>query len=121
MNILFVDDIPALRRLYQLGLSRQGHHVATAAGGGEAIQAVRGNVFDIIIMDLEMPRMNGWEAIRKIRALPQGQKTFIVIFTSAHLLLPPEQMHQKGADGILNKPLTPRELLTYVSQMGHHH
>jgi CheY-like chemotaxis protein len=120
MNILFVDDKPTLRHLYQLGLRRFGHHVSTAGGGIEAIQAVRGEDFDMIIMDLDMPRMNGWEAVRRIRALPHGKKSSIVIFTAEHLGLSQDQIHQCGADGVLTKPLTPKELLFYVSQMGFH-
>lgn len=117
MHILFVDDKPTLRQLYRLGLKRYGHHVSTASGGIEAIQAVRGGNFDMIIMDLDMPRMNGWEAVRKIRALPRGEKIPIVIFTAKHLMLSPDQVHQTGADGVLIKPLTPQELLSYVSKM----
>jgi len=117
MNILFVDDKPVLRQLYRLGLKRYGHHVSTAGGGVEAIQAVRGENFDMIIMDLDMPHMNGWEAVRKIRALPRGKKVSIVIFTAKHLMLSPDQIHQTGADGVLIKPLTPQELLSHVSKM----
>jgi CheY-like chemotaxis protein len=117
MNILFVDDKPVLRQLYRLGLTRYGHHVSTAVGGVEAIQAVRGENFDMIIMDLDMPCMDGWEAVRKIRSLPRGKKVSIVIFTAKHLALSPDQIHQTGADGVLIKPLTPKELLSHVSQM----
>ena len=120
MNILFVDDKPTLRQLYRLGLKRYGHHVATADGGSEAIEAVREESFDIIIMDLDMPKMNGWEAVRKIRALPQGKKVSIVIFTAKHVVLSPDQIQEIGADGVLNKPLTPKELLSHVSQMVFH-
>ena len=120
MNILFVDDKSTLRQLYRLGLMRYGHHVSTAGGGSEAIQAVRGENFDMIIMDLDMPQMSGWEAVRKIRALPFGKKVSIVIFTAKHLVLSPDQIHQRGADGILNKPLTPKELLSNVSKMASH-
>lgn len=120
MNILFVDDAPLLRQLYRLGLSRQGHRVLTAGGGVEAIAAVRGEDFDIIIMDLDMPRMNGWEAIHQIRALPKGKNSSIIIFTARHLLLSPDQIHQCGADGVLNKPLTPQELLSHVAQLVSH-
>jgi len=117
MNILFVDDKPTMRQLYRLGLKRLGHHVSTAGGGSEAIQAVRGENFDMIIMDLDMPNMSGWEAVRRIRAMPHGKTVSIVIFTAKHLVLSPDQIHQSGADGVLNKPLTPKELLSNVSQM----
>ena len=120
MNILFVDDKPTLRQLYRLGLKRYGHHVATAGGGREAIQAVRGENFDMIIMDLDMPHMSGWEAVRKIRNLPHGKNAAIVIFTAKHLVLSPDQIEQSGVDGILNKPLTPKELLSNVSQLASH-
>ena len=73
MNILFVDDKPTLRQLYRLGLKRYGHHVSTAGGGIEAIQAVRGENFDMIIMDWEEMKSSfpflliylGWRLNRK--------------------------------------------------------
>ncbi|MEO6908908.1 MAG: response regulator, partial [Abditibacteriaceae bacterium] len=117
MNILFVDDKPTLCQLYRLGLKRYGHHVSIAGGGSEAIQAVRGEKFDMIIMDLDMPSMNGWEAVRKIRALRKGKRVSIVIFTAKHLVLSPNQIQQNGADGVLSKPLTPKELLSHVSKI----
>jgi len=117
MNILFVDDQENLRLLYQLGLTQKGHRVFTAGGGHEAVLAVRGQSFDIIIMDLEMPHMDGWEAVQKIRTLPSGKNTSIIIFTSQPLVLSSHQIHQRGISGVLNKPLTPAELLTYVSQI----
>lgn len=120
MKILFVDDQATLRKLYQLGLTRQGHCVLTADGGRAAIHAVRGQNFDIIIMDMEMPQMNGWEAIQRIRKLPYGKKSSIIIFTAQHLVLSSEQIRQTGISGILNKPLTPGELWIHVSQMKRH-
>ena len=120
MNILFVDDKPILRELYRLGLTRCGHCVATAGGGREAIQAVLGTNFDMIIMDVDMPKMNGWEAVRRIRALPHGKRAAIIIFTASNVTLSQNQIHKKGADGLLNKPLTPKELLSHASQMALH-
>lgn len=117
MNILFVDDKPTLRQLYQLGLKRYGHHVLTASSGKEAIRAVRGEGFDIIIMDLDMPNMNGGMAIHQIRTLPHGKKPFVVIFTAKHVSLSANQVSQIGANIVLEKPLTPKELLSHVSKM----
>lgn len=117
MRILFVDDKADLRYLFQLGLAKPGHLVSTADDGMEAIAEIKAHDFDIIIMDIEMPRMNGWEAIRRIRTLPRGKKISIVIFTSKFLKLSPQQIQQSGANGILNKPMTPGEVLAYVSQM----
>jgi CheY-like chemotaxis protein len=81
MKILFVDDMPDTRMLFSIAFERQGHLTRAAADGMEAVEAVRGEPFDAIVMDVEMPRMNGWDATRHIRQMPNGQNVPILIFT----------------------------------------
>jgi CheY-like chemotaxis protein len=118
MRILFVDDLPDTRELFRLALSLQGHIVQLAANGIEAIAAVKNQEpFSVIIMDIEMPEMNGWDAVREIRTLPQGERVPIVMFTAYGNGVTLRLAQQVGANSVLHKPISPQELLSHVQQI----
>jgi CheY-like chemotaxis protein len=79
---LFVDDAPDTRDLFSFVFLSEGHSTRLAEDGIEAVEAVEEESFDAIVMDLEMPRMSGWEAIRRIRQLPNGRNVLILVFTA---------------------------------------
>ena len=81
MKILFVDDAPDLRSLYSYAFRLEGHSTVLAANGVEAVEAVRGEAFDAIIMDVGMPRMNGYETARRIRARDWAGSAIIIAVT----------------------------------------
>ncbi len=82
MRILFVDDMRDTRELFRMALQLQGVETRLAEDGQEAVFAVREESFDAIIMDVEMPRMNGWDATRAIRLLENGRDIPIIMFTA---------------------------------------
>lgn len=105
LKILVVDDDALSRRLMQVLLNSDGHHVEVAANGLEAFDAVKFRKFDIVLMDLHMPVMDGVEASHRIREWENGdQHTFIVALTASYL---PEEGHvlfEAGMDNYLPKP-----------------
>ncbi len=112
MNVLVVDDEPINRRVATELLSRSGHRVEGVASGAEAIERVRGGHFDVVLMDLSMPEMDGLEATRRIRrfapALP-------VVGLTAHVL--PEHRAaclEAGMTGVLHKPIEGDKLTRLV-------
>ncbi len=115
MKILFVDDAPDTRMLFSLAFEQQGHPTQVAADGMEAIEAVRNESFDAIIMDVEMPRMNGWEATRHIRQMANGQNSPILMFTGYTEEL--TKVAEVGANGLALKPLLPQELLSRLMKL----
>lgn len=115
MKILFVDDVPDTRMLFSIAFTRQGHATRVAADGVEAVTAVREEVFDAIIMDVEMPRMSGWDATRHIRQLDNGQNVPILMFTGYNE--DPKKAIEAGANGLVFKPLVPQELLLRLEQL----
>jgi CheY-like chemotaxis protein len=118
MRILFVDDLSDTRELFRLALSLQGHAVHLAANGLEAVAAVQNNSgFDVIIMDIEMPEMNGWDAVRAIRNLPPGKDVPIVMFTAYGNGVTLKLAQQVGANSVLHKPISPQELISHVQQL----
>ena len=111
MRILFVDDMPDTRDVFRLAFGISGHETRVAGTGFDAIEALRAEAFDAIVMDVEMPGMNGWETVRQMRALPNGSEVPIVMFTAYSGHEDKEKALQAGADDVLQKPMLPGELL----------
>jgi CheY-like chemotaxis protein len=92
LKILVVDDDVLARRLMQLLLRSDGHHVDVASNGLEAFAAIKFQRFDLVFMDLQMPVLGGIEASQRIREWENGgQHTFIVALTASYL---PEEGHR---------------------------
>ncbi|HSG42621.1 MAG TPA: response regulator [Anaerolineales bacterium] len=105
LKILVVDDDEMNRRMMSLILSREDHHVELATGGFEACKLARDQDFDIILMDLQMPEMDGVEASRQIRASENGSKdSYIVALTASYLPEKGEELFEAGIDNYIAKP-----------------
>lgn len=105
LTILVVDDDELNQRMMRLILQREGHRVESAYNGEEAIQALKAGAFDMILMDLQMPVMDGLEASRRIRALENGKgRTFIVALTASYLPERGRELFEAGIDNYMSKP-----------------
>jgi len=117
-RVLVVDDLAANRLVAQAMLSAAGYRVASAAEGAEALRMVEAEDFDIILMDLQMPVMDGLESTRRIRALPvpKGQIPILAVTASA---LPDQVLacREAGMDGHLSKPVDRDGLLGAVARL----
>jgi CheY-like chemotaxis protein len=110
---LVVDDHNVNQLLATKLLQRLGFEVQVAADGEQALQAVLAREYDVIFMDIQMPHMNGWEAVQHIRHYEQSenQARVPIIALSAHASAADrEQAFSYGMDGYLSKPLTPEAL-----------
>lgn len=116
-KILAVDDESDLLELMRFHLVRAGHEVATAANGWEAIDAVRLNRPDIILLDLMLPDLDGFGVCEMLRRDPATATIPIVIISawassdSRHLGL------ELGALDYITKPFSPKELVSRVNQL----
>lgn len=117
MKILFVDDASDTRSLFFVAFKMEGHSTRLAADGVEAVEAVEEEPFDAIIMDIEMPRMNGWDATHRIRQIPNGRDVPIVMFTGYNNDDDRRRALAAGANDLLHKPLLPHILLNRISQL----
>jgi CheY-like chemotaxis protein len=117
MRILFVDDLPDTRDVFRLAFGIQGHNTRLASNGREAVDAVGEESFDAIIMDVEMPEMNGFEAVKNIRQLEFGRSVPIIMFTAYGDNEAQEKAAESGADLLLHKPILPQELLSRIEQL----
>jgi CheY-like chemotaxis protein len=109
VRVLVAEDDPVSQLLARDLLARQGALVTLAATGTEAVAAAGGGGFDIVLMDIRMPEMDGLDACRRIRALPGGGLP-IVALTANALAGQRERCLAAGMDGYLTKPLEPEAL-----------
>jgi two-component system cell cycle response regulator DivK len=115
--VLVVDDSADARALYGEYLEYCGFRVATASDGQEGIDAAHAQEPDVILMDLAMPRMNGWEAIRRLRADPLTAATPIVAISAHAFGVGPVRARDAGADVCLSKPCLPPQVARVVRAM----
>ena len=108
MRILVVDDEPLILQLCMKVLGRMGHEVDGAQEGETALRKVAGDPIDLLVVDYKMPGINGFEVIRRARALNKDLK--IVLITGHGTREVVGEAIDGGVNGILVKPFTPDEL-----------
>jgi CheY-like chemotaxis protein/HPt (histidine-containing phosphotransfer) domain-containing protein len=114
-KILIVDDVPINRELVSVLLRAAGHGVVKASGGAEALSLLEGQSFDLVLMDVQMPEMDGYEATGRIRALPAPQGAVPIIAMTAHAMQEDvARCRQAGMDDHIAKPIVKQELLEKV-------
>jgi CheY-like chemotaxis protein len=113
LRVLLAEDQPVNQRLVRHILQRRGHSVTIAAHGREAVDAVIAETFDVVLMDVQMPEMDGFEATATIRGCEvfTGQHVPIVALTAHAMKGDEERCLQAGMDAYLSKPINPRWLL----------
>ena len=109
-TVLFIDDDSEMRNLMKVMLTRLGHTPTLAARGDEGLNLAWNSRFDLVILDLMMPDMDGFDVTRRLRADPRTKGMPILIFTARTQPADQEGAMQAGADGFLAKPIDPKEL-----------
>ncbi|MCM8738240.1 ATP-binding protein [Azospirillum sp. A1-3] len=118
LRVLAVDDIEVNRDIVRGILERAGHSVALAASGGEAVRMVRDQPFDLVLMDIQMPGMDGLTATRRVRELPDPQGSVPILALTAHASgsSRPECL-SAGMNGFVTKPLRPALLFAEMASV----
>ena len=108
-RILLAEDHPVNQRLARKILEKWGHTVVVAPNGRKALEAIERNNFDLVLMDVQMPEMNGLEAARAIRAQEKaGEPRLPIVAMTAHAMKGDrEQCLEAGMDGYITKPIDP--------------
>ncbi len=106
-KILVVDDDKKNRYLVSFLLEKEGFEVVIATNGLEGIEAAKKQQVDLIIMDIKMPKMNGYEATRRIRRLKKYKSIPIIALTSYAMREDKERVMKAGCTGYMSKPITP--------------
>jgi two-component system sensor histidine kinase/response regulator len=113
LRILLAEDNAVNQQVALAMLGKRGHDVTLAVNGVEAVDAVRDERFDVILMDVQMPEMDGLEATRRIRELPHGDIPIIALTANASTA-DRDQCLAAGMDGFIAKPFRPAELFRAI-------
>ena len=116
-HVLVVEDNLTTSEMFQEYLGLHGFRVSCAFNGREAIEAVARDCPDLVVMDIQMPEMDGLEAMRHLRANPALVRLPILAVTA---LASRAQIHEcltAGADDYLSKPIRMKELLTHINNL----
>jgi CheY-like chemotaxis protein len=118
LRILVAEDVEINRDLLRAMLGRDGHHVTMVENGQEAVAAVAAQPFDVVLMDMQMPMMDGIEATRRIRTLPTPTGQVPIVALTANVM-ESEREHclQAGMDRVLTKPIDWPELSRMLSEL----
>ncbi|HTU93232.1 MAG TPA: response regulator [Gemmataceae bacterium] len=119
LHVLLAEDNLINQRLIRAVLEKQGHSVTTVANGSAAVRAVQQDVFDLVLMDVQMPEMNGLEATHAIRAWEQqhGGHLHIIAMTAHAMKGAREDCLESGMDEYLSKPIQAAELLNMMAKL----
>ena len=118
LRILLAEDNAVNQQVATAMLLKRGHHVDVASNGREAVDAVAREPYDVILMDIQMPEMDGFEATEQIRGLPQGRSLPIIALTAHALSGERERCLARGMSGYLAKPFKAHDLFAAVEGRG---
>jgi two-component system sensor histidine kinase/response regulator len=113
-RLLVVEDNDVNRTFMTSLLERAGYHVQAAASGEQAIEAATRTPFDVVLMDLQMPGMDGFQTTAAIRQLPSAANTSIVAVTAHAMRSDEERCHTAGMEAYVSKPVDPRRLFAVI-------
>jgi pilus assembly protein CpaE len=116
-RILIVDDDPDALTLIGLTLERRGYTVLKAAGGSEALLMLDADPPDLLLLDLMMPHMDGYEVCRRIKAMPRLVDLPIVMLTAKAQMASQVEGYRVGADDYVTKPVHPDELASHIQSV----
>jgi phosphoserine phosphatase RsbU/P len=113
-RILVVDDEADINTILSVTLRRAGYEVVSAADGVEAVEAIRGHPPDLVLLDVMMPRVDGFETLRRIREHGPTTHTPVIMLTAKGTLADRMKGFERGADDYVAKPFEPAEIVARV-------
>ncbi|MFQ6109766.1 MAG: response regulator, partial [Candidatus Aminicenantales bacterium] len=118
-HILVAEDNIVNQKVVCYMLEKQGHQVASAHNGEEVLEALEKDIFDLILMDVQMPKMNGFEATTAIREKEEQTGSHIpIIALTAHAMKGDrEKCIETGMDDYISKPVKPEELFRAIERV----
>jgi len=115
--ILVVDDNSDFREIVRLSLQEAGHEVLEAGSSRQALQLARQNQPDLILLDILMPGLDGYETCRQFKTHPSLTQIPIMVLTALGDPLARYKAHQAGADDYVAKPISPQDLRDRVERL----
>ena len=113
-KVLVVDDEEYIQHILNFSFGAEGYEVITAADGEEAVTIAKSEKPDIIVLDIMMPKMDGYEACKQIKADPQTQNIPVILLTAKGREVDRKLGAEAGADDYVVKPFSPGRLIERV-------
>jgi CheY-like chemotaxis protein len=116
-RVLVVDDEPDVLLLCRLNLEQRGHQVLEAPNGDEALDLAREGGPDLVVLDLMLPGIDGYQVLQALRADDRTSEIPVLVLTAKSLQADRERSRQLGAAAFLTKPFLPDELCDMVDEV----
>jgi two-component system chemotaxis response regulator CheY len=116
-RILSIDDSPSVRKLVEYTLKSKGFQAASAENGQQALELMAEEKFDAIILDINMPRMDGLEFMKRMRANDAYASIPVIVLTTEGQEADKDKAMELGATAYIVKPFKPTQLLSLVEGM----
>jgi two-component system alkaline phosphatase synthesis response regulator PhoP len=116
-RVLVVDDEVYILQILEFSLEMEGFEVATAQNGEEAIAQALENPPDLVVLDIMMPRMDGYEACRRLKTDPRTQNTPVILLSAKGRSIDQEIGFEAGAEEYITKPFSPRKLVERIKAL----
>jgi DNA-binding response OmpR family regulator len=110
-KILIVDDEEVIRKFLRIHLTKLGYEVKEAADGEQAVEQLKGDDFDLLICDILMPKKNGWEVIKEVKADPKTENIPVIVLTAKNEDTDMFKGYDMGVNYYMTKPFTKAQLL----------
>lgn len=114
---LVVDDAPDVTEMLAILLQYAGYEVVMVYSGPQALDAARAETFDVVVSDIGMPGMNGYELAEAVRSLPDYQTTPLIAVTGFSMYEDRDRALRCGFNAFLTKPINPRDLINLVERL----
>jgi len=115
--IMTVDDAASVRQMVIFTLEEAGYEVKEAVNGLDALKKINSSAIDMLITDLNMPKMDGIELIRKVRAIPRIKFIPIIMLSTESQAAKKQEGKKAGATGWIVKPFRPEQLVAVVKKV----
>jgi two-component system cell cycle response regulator DivK len=116
-TVLLVEDNPHNRKIFSGMLTHSGFTVVEAEDGHQALAAVAKQLPDLILMDLSIPGVDGWEVTRRLKADPRTKAVPIIALTAHAMRGDEERARAAGCDHYLAKPISPKKVVEEVRKL----
>ncbi|MBL8088642.1 MAG: response regulator [Chthonomonas sp.] len=117
LRVLVCDDERHIVRLIQVNLEKQGYQVITAFDGKDGLEKIRAEKPDLVVLDVMMPYMDGFEVLKNLRRDPATESLPVIMLTAKAQDKDVFEGYHYGADMYLTKPFNPMELVSFVKRI----
>jgi CheY-like chemotaxis protein len=116
-TILIVDDEPHMRRLIEHNVVKAGFRCVAATDGARALEAMRAEAVDLVVLDMRMPVLDGPGVLREMRASPDLRELPVIMLTAQGQAASQQEARALGATEFLTKPFSPTELVGHICRL----